>query len=678
VFCQRRLAETIARLNKFLHKAQYSTEIKNRRPKSKRFKLDRVVAVVPLGFTSSDLELPGLSDDVGSIDYVAANSTMKSIGKLPALISESKTDRFFFAALAFILIAGFFFTTHQYWIPASPGTDQNGYLVGGKYFAWTFSTGFKPQSPYEFVGHEWIEARGKYFPKYPLGLSVLYAIMLKIGGAKFGVPAAFMVNPIAMTLALVAIFSLARIIVGSFFALLATLLVMTSPVCIGLTNTPNSHATAICCVAWGFYLLFRWWQRNGYLRAIGAGLLIGSAVTIRYTEGMLILPIVIVVFFNFRSWKQSLALLASWALPVAILAAYNWFSMHHLTGYDTTNESTGFTFDKFQDNWEIMLRELYNTGLFFTLPLALFGVFVLFKWNWRIASLLAAWAVPNLLLYTSYYWAPDGPNIGYLRFVLTVFPVLAIASVFAVKWITEQVKESRVLCTVALSLLIAIGCGVNLNTALASSETESLQNRNLLQGTQTVMKNIPAGSLIFGVDQQLNYLQLVADYHLCDLTQFDPRQVSQYAMIDPTIATAGLQPQRAMEIYDRVKGLSEYEMGKELVRQQNQVMTDAFANGQRVFFVLPTNRRNEINRLLPKKAFLSNIITTWEEPGDLKGPAKPHWLGITKANAQNEVKKAAIWQIVEVTPAPPPKPKPIKVKVPTTKPAMKKSSPMNR
>jgi len=375
---------------------------------------------------------------------------ISNAGQFPSLVNESRSDRVLFAGLALVVVVGFFFSTHQYWVPANPGTDQNGYLVGGKYFAHTFSTGFKPQSRYDFVGHEWIEARGKYFPKYPLGLSVIYAIMLKIGGAKFGVPAAFMVSPVAMTLALVAVYLLARLLLGSFYALLGTLLVATSPVCIGLTNTPSSHATAICCVTWGFYLLLQWWQSNGFGRAIGAGLLIGLAATIRYTEGMLILPVVLVALLNLRktsreSWKQSFALLASWAFPVVILLAYNWFSMHHLTGYDTTNESTGFSWDKFQDNWETMLRQLYITGLFFTLPLALIGGFVMFSWNWRIATVLAAWALPNLILYSSYYWAPDGPNISYLRFVLTIFPALAVATVFSFKWMVDRAPEARTL-----------------------------------------------------------------------------------------------------------------------------------------------------------------------------------------------------------------------------------------
>jgi 4-amino-4-deoxy-L-arabinose transferase-like glycosyltransferase len=590
------------------------------------------------------------------------------VGKLPPLVTESKSDRALWTVVAGIIIVGFFLALHQYWLPATAGPDQNGYLVGGKFFARTFSTGFKPDNPYAFVGREWIEAKGRYFPKYPLGLSVLYAITLKLGGLRFGIPLTFMVNPIAMALALLAIFLFVRDLLGSFLAVLAILLVATSPVCTGLTNTPNSHATAICCVAWGFFLLFRWWQRNGIARGICAGLLIGSAATIRYTEGMLILPVLIVVLLNFRkedrrSWIESAFILAAWAVPVAILASYNWVSMHHLTGYDTTNESTGFTLAGFEDNWEIMLRELYNTGLFFTLPLTLFGAVMMFRWNWRVSLVIAAWAVPNLLLYTCYYWAPDGAGIGYLRFTLTVFPALALATVYGLKWISEHAGGDRLLPMLAVTILIALGCAVNLNTALTASETEAGGDRNLLTATAAILNTVPAHAVLF-----------VSDDELFSLEQFDIRRVEQYANVDPSVATAGLQAQRADEIYDRVKGLPAAQMNRELVREQNQLMIDELHQGKRVFFITPVSRRGEVNRLVPRNVFSSTVLTSWDEQNDFKTDKKPHWLGL-KGTPPPEPRRSSEWQVIEIKLLPPP-PKAVKPKPPAnTRPIKKRIKP---
>ncbi|HSV16271.1 MAG TPA: hypothetical protein VLI90_18555, partial [Tepidisphaeraceae bacterium] len=108
-------------------------------------------------------------------------------GKLPRLVEEPAADRWIYGVLALALVVGYYIALHTYWVPAHPGVDQNGYLVGGKFFASTWSTGFKPADPFSFVGRMWVEAQnGRFYPKYPLGLSVIYAAAMKIGGARYG------------------------------------------------------------------------------------------------------------------------------------------------------------------------------------------------------------------------------------------------------------------------------------------------------------------------------------------------------------------------------------------------------------------------------------------------------------------------------------------------------------
>ncbi len=582
---------------------------------------------------------------------------------LPALVIESRRDKWIWSSIAVLVILAFFLSALVFWVPAHPGTDQNGYLVGGKLFSHTASTGFKPANPYEFVGRMWVEVPGgKFYPKYPLGLSVIYAAALKLGGAKWGVPAALMVNPVAMTAALLAGFMLMRLIVGSFWALLGTLLIATSPVCIGLTDNPNSHATAICCISWGMYLLFRWWQSDGVWRAMAAGLLIGTAVTIRYTEGMVIVPIAVVMLLKLRLkdrryWLETAAMLVSWAVPVAILAIYNLVSMHHLTGYDPTNESTGFTFEKFCDNWETMLREMYNTGLFFTLPITLLGAMTLFKWNWRVATVLAVWAVPNLLLYSAYYWAPDGSTISYLRFTLTIFPALALATVCGCKWITDLATAggSPVLARVTIAVIIAAGCGVNLNTALGSIENDTAQNRVTLEAARALLKTAPAGSTVFADQKLLNFFQLAGDFKLYELQQFDRKTIEKYADIDPDAPT-GLQPQRAKEMYARLKDYTD----ADLIREQNLLMTDALNSGHRVFVVVPTNQAGFAARFLGRKLFTSKLVNSWFEPSDVLASKKQKWLGFNPAKLTHEQANRDItWDLLEIKFAPP-QPAPIK------------------
>jgi hypothetical protein len=581
-------------------------------------------------------------------------------GKLPRLVDEPASDHWVYGLLALAIVVGYFIALHVYWVPAHPGVDQNGYLVGGKFFASTWSTGFKPADPYSFVGRMWVEAEnGRFYPKYPLGLSVIYAVAMKLGGARYGMSLAFLVSPIAMTLAVAASFLVMRMIVGSFAALVGTLLVASSPMALGLTNNPNSHATAMCFVAWGMYLLLRWWQCNGWARAIGAGLLLGAAVTVRYTEGLMLLPLVAVALMNLRwrnrrSWIEAALLGASWALPVIILATYNWFTLHHLTGYDPTNESTGFTWEYFQDNWETMLRQLYNTGLFFVLPFTVLGLVWMWRWNWRIALVLCTWTLPSLLLYTAYYWAPDGAWIGYLRFFLTILPALALAAVWMLKKLADLAAAhdgSTIVPKLAITVLVAIACGVNMNTALGEIEVEARSNLGISIGSQRIQQTCPGGSVIFAPDRLLNYLQLVGDYQLYDTQQFNRPFIQRLASIDPDQPN-GLQPQRAKEMYDRLKDLTE----PEIVKEQNKLMDEALARGERVFMIFPRPQVAAAMRFLPKRSYQTQSVAGWEELENARPMRRQHFGFNRQPLSPPESARPMAWQILEVTTAPPPPP----------------------
>jgi hypothetical protein len=605
---------------------------------------DGVISVLSVP-TSSSSEMPPVKE---------AEPVVALCGKLPVLVNESRVDRWVWGLFAAVAIVAYAVGMHAYWSPAHPGVDLNGYLVGGKLFAQTWSTGFRPSDPFAFVGRMWVEADdGKYFPKYPMGLSVIYAIALKIGGAKFGVPLAFMVNPVAMTLGIMATFLIARLMAGSFAAMLAAIITAMSPVTLGLTNNPNSHATAICFVAWGVYLLLRWWQSNGLWRAIGAGFLLGMAVTIRYTEGLLVLPLMLVALLNLRwrnkrSWIETAALAGAWGLPVLVLAAYNWFSFHHLTGYDPTNESTGFSWDYFQDNWETMVRQLYTTGLFFILPFSILGLVLMWRWNWRVALVLTVWILPNLALYTAYYWAPDGTWIGYLRFFLTIFPALALTAVWAFRQFIELAARdgSRIAPRIAVGVIVAIGCGMSLNTALVEVENDGAANVVLDVAGKTIVRKCPAGSMIFGQDRFLNYVQLIGNYRLYDYQQFSRPAIQRFAHVDMDQPN-GLQPQRAKQMYDRLKDASE----ADLIREQNNLMADAFASGQRVFFLVSTNAMNQATRFLPRRLFDQHVVGVWEELGDNRPVRKRPWVGFAaQRNAPADQSKSTIWEIMEVTP----------------------------
>ncbi len=590
-----------------------------------------------------------------------ADASAAPAGKLPQLFRDSPADRWVYGLAAVGLIVLYSLALHIFWAPAHPGVDQNGYLVGGKMFSRTWSSGFEPSDPFAFVGRMWIEGpQGKYFPKYPLGLSFIYAIALKIGGAKWGVTLAFLVSPICMALALGATFLIVRMMAGSFAGVLAILIMACSPVTMGLTNNPNSHASAICFTTCGMYLLLRWWQKNGTARAIGAGFLLGMAATVRYTEGTLVVPMVIVALLNFRrsrKWlRESAYLAAAWAIPILILLAYNVHSFGHLTGYDPTNESTAFSWKYFyeDENWQTMIRQLYDMGLFFILPFSVLGLGMMWRWNWRISLVLLGWILPNIGLYSFYYWAPDGTSIAYLRFFLTIFPALALAAAWSLrKLIDWSARDGATIAPrLSVGVLLAIGCGVNLYTAAADVEADSRNNWALAGASKAVLATCPSGSLIFAQDRWLNFLQLAGDYQLYDFQQFNRAAVQRFAHIDPDQPN-GLQPQRAMEIYQRLKDETE----PQLIKEQNELMSSALAAGKRVFFLVPRNSLGMATRFLPRNQFASEFVGSWEEPADPRQPPRRPWLGFApqRWGGSQDANQSTIWEILEAKLRPTPK-----------------------
>jgi hypothetical protein len=369
-----------------------------------------------------------------------------------------------------VVAVGYFYVAMVYWVPAHGGVDQNGYLYGARRLLETGSMEVAPNDPFAFVGRMWVtgKAEGTFYPKYPIGLPFIFAIASAIGG----ITLVYLVNPIAMTLGLVATYLIVRRLThSSFYGLMGMIVVATSPVTTGLTNNPNSHATALCTVAWGMYFLLRWWEGPArglwpWLRAALAGFLSGAAVTIRYTEGLLLLPMGVVValacwdahrgrlarWFDRRrdagghaspkarrwSWKherilQAVAMGVAWWVPVGALLAVNYSYFGSPTGYDPTHESTGFSWKDLTNNWDTMLRQFYLTGLMFVFPLAIIGLLVWFRHDVKRALFVAAWAVPCVFIYTAYYWAPDGLAIGYSRFFLTAFPAMVAAGAIAMQ-----------------------------------------------------------------------------------------------------------------------------------------------------------------------------------------------------------------------------------------------------
>src|SRR3954469_788907 len=156
---------------------------------------------------------------------------------LPLLIElEPLPQRVLGLVMIVIILALYAFTLKTFWAPADGGVDQNAYLMGGRQIALHGSTKFAPDHPFEYAGAMMIVPTkkvgtdvqpnfdGGYYPKYPFGQSLLFAIPQILFGRDRGVTWAFAVNPICAVLAVAGTFFLARAIAGSFAAILAAIL----------------------------------------------------------------------------------------------------------------------------------------------------------------------------------------------------------------------------------------------------------------------------------------------------------------------------------------------------------------------------------------------------------------------------------------------------------------------
>jgi len=505
-------------------------------------------------------------------------------------VEEPARVRLIFLALAFAVAALFFVGTHHFWVAADSNVDENAYLVSGKLLAQTGSPGYAAPDPFTLVGMMWIGTpEGRFYPKYPLGQTLLVATTYKL----FGWRSPFLINPLLMTLGLLGAFLLIRDAVGSFGGLLGMIAMAASPVLLAETNDPDSHAAAVCFTTWGMFLLLRWWRTGRHRHAALAGLLLGLSAITRYTEALALLPMALVALFQLghraghrEDLRRSLAgvgaLAAGWLLPVGVQVGFNLRVLHRLTGYGATHESTAFSAAYFLEHWAAALHQLCTLGLPLLFPLGLLGLLLLTYREWRLGLVLWAWTLPNLLLYIAYYWAPD--DIAYTRFYLTIFPPLLLG----VAWLLTRPLPGPVALRrwiqPAVALLLVLGCGAfGLREILPTLKSIHQDQQQAWNAGEAVRGVAPAGSVFFGPQHALLYLQYAGDdYQLYSRVLFIPKRIARLGRRDPRAPNA-FQPERARALFALLKGRTTVEM----LRLQRDLAAESLRRGRRVFLLAP-------------------------------------------------------------------------------------------
>ena len=308
-------------------------------------------------------DLPHL-DPVEPVDYADRFVEPATTRPMPPLLhDEPAAYRWAWLAVGLGVTALFAVVAFRFYAPADAGVDQNAYLTAGRMIAQQHTTRYvlpvvpnaTPGTPnpggYAYTGGMFVRMpNGDYFPKYPFGLPLLYACFFWLFGPDKGPIYAFVVSPASATLAVLGTFFLARSVAGSFAAVMAAIVLGTSQVMLSLADNPNSHAACTAFIVWGMFLLVRWWQTGSIWQGAVAGFLIGYAFTIRYTEGLLVIPIAIACLTRVRwgHWSPWLLASAAGAAALSFLLAINLYTLpdwadvhgiHHFFGPGKTGHA---------------------------------------------------------------------------------------------------------------------------------------------------------------------------------------------------------------------------------------------------------------------------------------------------------------------------------------------------
>ncbi|MGB9597864.1 MAG: ArnT family glycosyltransferase, partial [Candidatus Poribacteria bacterium] len=353
---------------------------------------------------------------------------------------------------AFIVLASILFIYSYIQItnftPAYLEVDPDGYLLLAKRFAEFKSPAVKDDDPFMYQSHVWVEnSKGKIAPKFAPGYPMLMAIAYRLGGDT----AMFFVSPIMGGLALIGSFLLFRIWMSRASALFGVFYLAINAMILLYCNYLLTHASDLCFAVWGMFFLWRWKRGIGKYSGIFAGLFLGGAMTIRHTSALFITVLISAIIAKWIGHikakdkikpmlKSTAILIACYCVLPFLMAIYNWnvFDSPFATGYDLTGEQTAFKLKNIIQNAKMLTYGLNYTALFFMFPIGLAGMFIYYSFSEIFMILL--WVVPLFLLYTSYYWAPNG--MSYFRFLISTFPAFvgsacAVMDKASLSWIKK-------------------------------------------------------------------------------------------------------------------------------------------------------------------------------------------------------------------------------------------------
>jgi hypothetical protein len=178
--------------------------------------------------------------------------------------------------LAGLCLALFLFTLWMAYGPlegTAKGGDEAGTLFQARIYAGGELAAPAPPDPETyFPCRHLVVHEGKWFGQYTPTHSVLLAPLVAAGASP-------LLGPLEGVLSLIGVFLLVRLWAGERVAKLVALLMILSPFFLMMTPTHMAHNSNLMLTVWSMYLLSRYWRTGRFSLSLGAGVLLGLALT---------------------------------------------------------------------------------------------------------------------------------------------------------------------------------------------------------------------------------------------------------------------------------------------------------------------------------------------------------------------------------------------------------------
>ena len=433
-------------------------------------------------------------------------------------------------ALAASVIALFALFLATRYAPAIVTPDANGYWAQGSRLATEGKTWFTPEARPQYIGIHWLlNDDGRYVSRYPPGLAVLCAGMIRA----FGPEAGTLINPLFAVAALLGLFLLGRRFLGPWYGVAGVVLLAVNPLFVRHALACDSHMAVTCLLVWGLWLLIRWSDEGGAATACIAGFLLGLIPAVRYPEAIYAVAVGVFLIMHWRqrehAIRDSVIALAGALVPVAALMTYHqvMFGAFWRTAYALTQEQTGFSPGYFTAHFRHYLKALLGEGPGPVFALAVPGIALMCMTS-RVRKqgiLFLLLALPVMLLYMAYYWAPQHNAAAGLRFLLPTFPVQILAALWFLHVVTGALtKPSARACLVSLA---ALQLAWALPGIVQETRLMRLPRQMLAALTAELEKQAEPGAVILAHPQVLQHLDYVRKWRLADPSMLRNRRLQR-------------------------------------------------------------------------------------------------------------------------------------------------------